>query len=177
MGRAHVNRPDTRWRIRQALASTSQNSIYTVNSYAEFCLNQPSLLQQRDQWKRPGLYFDNLHKYKALPADANLIGRGKAVVETLLKIPKVFADTVKGVKLASAVAKEISTWVTFAEPLLLKAVTDTNGAGEHVVDRGDTRDKKSRKAEDERSASVSFAIRFLDSGPQTTRVPKSEERR
>merc|ERR1712216_400937 len=82
--------------------------------------SQPQLLQKREQWKRHGLYFENLHKYKTLPSDAGLISRARAVAEKLAGLPKVFSAALKGVKLATAVANQIQSWIVFAEPRLNK---------------------------------------------------------
>merc|ERR1711920_1131734 len=75
---------------------------------------------KREQWKRHGLYFENMHKYKTMPSDIGLIPRAKAVAEKLAGLPKVFSDALKGVKLATAVASQIQSWIAIAEPLLNK---------------------------------------------------------
>merc|ERR1712107_71348 len=91
-----------------------------VEKLAERIFSQPQLLQKREQWKRHGLYFENMHKYKTMPSDIALIPRAKAVAEKLAGLPKFFSDALKGVKLATAVASQIQSWITIAEPLLNK---------------------------------------------------------
>merc|ERR1712151_638656 len=56
--------------------------------------------------------------YKTMPSDIALIPRAKAVAEKLAGLPKVFSDALKGVKLATAVASQIQSWIAIAEPLL-----------------------------------------------------------
>merc|ERR1712060_460032 len=79
---------------------------------------QPQLLQQRELWKRHGLFFENLHKYKALPGSADLLDHAQAAAKTLKSLPKIFSDSLKGVKLGVGVAKEMESWITFAKPIL-----------------------------------------------------------
>merc|ERR1712187_321890 len=115
-----------------------------VEKLAERIFSQPQLLQKREQWKRHGLYFENMHKYKTMPSDIALIPRAKAVAEKLAGLPKVFSDALKGVKLATAVASQIQSWIAIAEPLLKKEKEDQNAPlePESVKPEAETRSLK-----------------------------------
>jgi len=104
--------------IPEAISSSMHEALDEVETLTERIFGQPTLLQQREYWKRPGLYFENLHKYCALPRDRSLLGRARAVSDKLATLPKVFSDALKGVKLGLGVAKQIDLWINFAEPKL-----------------------------------------------------------
>lgn len=112
--------PSLELQVRDLISDSMRAHFDQVEALAERIFSQPQLLQKREQWKRHGLYFENLHKYKTLPSDAELVPRGKAVAEKLGSLPKVFSDALKGVKLATAVASQIDSWVKFAEPKLIQ---------------------------------------------------------
>lgn len=49
----------------------------SAQALSEKVCSQPQLLQKRELWKRHGLYFENLHKYKGLPSDVGLLDRAQ----------------------------------------------------------------------------------------------------
>ena len=53
------------------------------------------------------LFFENLHKYKAIPADLALLGRAKTAADQLRSLQRVYSQSLKGVQLANAVAQEL----------------------------------------------------------------------
>merc|ERR1712039_1081149 len=106
--------------IRDFIGDSMSSAFDDVEKLAERIFSQPQLLQRREQWKRHGLYFENLHKYKTLPSDPELVPRARAVSQKLGGLQKVFSESLKGVKLATAVANQIKNWIEFAEPLLEK---------------------------------------------------------
>mmetsp|Transcript_58853 Transcript_58853/g.91576 ORF Transcript_58853/g.91576 Transcript_58853/m.91576 type:complete len:486 (-) Transcript_58853:20-1477(-) len=117
--------PDSPFRVRDLIGNSMSSAFDEVEMLAGRIFSQPQLLQKREQWKRHGLYFENLHKYKTLPSDIALVSRARAVSEKLSGLPKVFSDSLKGVKLATAVASQIQSWIVFAEPLLEKEEAET----------------------------------------------------
>merc|ERR1712194_182665 len=116
----NLEAPSSPLRVRDLIGDSMNSAFDDVEKLAERIFSQPQLLQKREQWKRHGLYFENMHKYKTMPSDIALIPRAKAVAEKLAGLPKVFSDALKGVKLATAVASQIQSWITIAEPLLKK---------------------------------------------------------
>lgn len=118
--------PDTVLPIRDLIGDSMNSAFNDVEKLAERIFTQPQLLQKREQWKRHGLYFENMHKYKTMPSDIALIPRARAVADKLASLPKVFSDALKGVKLATAVASQIQSWITIAEPLLNKEKEDND---------------------------------------------------
>jgi len=104
--------------IRDKIGESMTGQLDEAEALAEKVFAEPQLLQQRELWKRLGLFFENFHKYKALPSDPALLDRAKAVMERLRALPKIFSDSLKGVKLALAVASEIESWAKFAEPAM-----------------------------------------------------------
>jgi len=112
--------PSSPLRVRDLIGDSMNSAFDDVEKLADKIFSQPQLLQRREQWKRHGLYFENLHKYKTLPSDPGLIDRARAVSEKLAGLPKVFSDSLKGVKLATAVANQIQCWIVFAEPKFKK---------------------------------------------------------
>eukprot|EP00403_Amphidinium_massartii_P011646 CAMPEP_0178412444 /NCGR_PEP_ID=MMETSP0689_2-20121128/22019_1 /TAXON_ID=160604 /ORGANISM="Amphidinium massartii, Strain CS-259" /LENGTH=551 /DNA_ID=CAMNT_0020033693 /DNA_START=53 /DNA_END=1705 /DNA_ORIENTATION=- len=106
--------------IREEISEAMHSAFSEVEALTEKTFMQPVMLQKREVWKRHGLYFENLHKYGALPRDKDLLARARTVSEKLNSLPKAFSDALKGVKLATAVAKEIDSWVKVTEPKLLK---------------------------------------------------------
>eukprot|EP00438_Fugacium_kawagutii_P023037 Skav202647 [mRNA] locus=scaffold2784:79889:94271:+ [translate_table: standard] len=63
-------------------------------------------------WLRFRLFFENLHKYKAIPADLGLLGRAKTAADQLRSLQRV--------QLANAVAQELEDWSRVAAPELQK---------------------------------------------------------
>merc|ERR1712129_7460 len=116
----NLEAPSSPLRVRDLIGDSMNSAFDDVEKLAERIFSQPQLLQRREQWKRHGLYFENLHKYKTLPSDPGLIARARAVSEKLAGLPKVFSDALKGVKLATAVANQIQSWIVFAEPKFKK---------------------------------------------------------
>eukprot|EP00929_Paragymnodinium_shiwhaense_P000484 TRINITY_DN100722_c0_g1_i1.p1 TRINITY_DN100722_c0_g1~~TRINITY_DN100722_c0_g1_i1.p1 ORF type:complete len:525 (+),score=200.68 TRINITY_DN100722_c0_g1_i1:149-1723(+) len=106
--------------IGDLIATSMAGQLVDLEGVVEKVFRQPQLLQQKELWKRHGLYFENFHKYKALPSDPELLGRAKEAMEKLRKLPKIYSDAVKGVKLGLAVAKEIESWAKWAEPEFAK---------------------------------------------------------
>mmetsp|Transcript_378 Transcript_378/g.847 ORF Transcript_378/g.847 Transcript_378/m.847 type:complete len:504 (-) Transcript_378:68-1579(-) len=104
--------------IRARIGSSIAEVLVELEKLAEKVISMPNLLQQRELWKRHGLFFENLHKYKALPDSTDLTEKARSVSEVLKGLPKIFSDSLKGVKLALAVAKELDGWADFAEPVL-----------------------------------------------------------
>lgn len=104
-------------RIHDLISESMYDAIKEVEGIAEAILTKPALLQKREQWKRHGLYFENLHKYRARTGDDALIDRVRTAVENLQRLPKVFSESLKGVQLALAVAKEMTQWVSVAEAM------------------------------------------------------------
>eukprot|EP00435_Cladocopium_sp_Y103_P004043 s2745_g1.t1 len=70
-----------------------------------------------DFWQ---LFFENLHKYKAIPADLALLGRAKTAADQLRSLQRVYSQSLKGVQLANAVAQELEDWSRVAAPELQK---------------------------------------------------------
>lgn len=105
-------------RMRDLIGASMGEALADLEALAAKVFAQPQLLQQRELWKRHGLYFENLHKYKALPSSPELLEQAKSAAAKLNSLPKIFSDTLKGVKLALAVAKELESWASFAEPML-----------------------------------------------------------
>jgi len=106
--------------IRDAIGTSMDEALAAAEKLASQVFAQPVLLQKQELWKRHGLFFENLHKYRALPSDPALVERGRATAARLKTLPKVFSESIRGVKLGVAVAKEIDAWAAFAEPLLAK---------------------------------------------------------
>merc|ERR1712129_280591 len=47
-----------------------------------------------------------------------LLDKAQAAATTLKALPRIFSDTLKGVKLALGVAKEMDSWAAFVKPIL-----------------------------------------------------------
>merc|ERR1712048_188106 len=107
-------------RIHDSIGQSMVAELDEAEGLVERVFAQPQLLQQRELWKRHGLFFENFHKYKTLPDDASLLSRAEAVALRLRSLPKIFSDSLKGVKLALSVATEIEDWMKFAKPVLNK---------------------------------------------------------
>lgn len=134
--------PKSPLQIRDSIGRSMGEAFAELEDLVGRVFTQPALLQQRELWKRQGLFFENLHKYKALPGSPELLGKARAAADRLRSLPKIFSDALKGVKLGLGVAKEIDSWVTFAEPLLGK---EELGKKEEVSKK----DEEKRKKEDE----------------------------
>ncbi|CAJ1428883.1 unnamed protein product [Effrenium voratum] len=104
--------------IREAIGSVMDDALVELEKLVEKVLDQPQLLQQRELWKRQGLFFENLHKYKAIPGDLALLGRAKTAAEQLRSLQRVYSQSLKGVQLANAVAQELEDWSRVAAPEL-----------------------------------------------------------
>eukprot|EP00927_Polykrikos_kofoidii_P014025 TRINITY_DN16112_c0_g2_i1.p1 TRINITY_DN16112_c0_g2~~TRINITY_DN16112_c0_g2_i1.p1 ORF type:complete len:562 (+),score=124.48 TRINITY_DN16112_c0_g2_i1:205-1890(+) len=115
-------------RISDAIGGSLTKQIDETEVLIGKVFSQPQLLQKKELWKRHGLFFENFHKYKALPSDPKLLERAGACAQRLRSLPKTFSDTLKGVKMALAVAKEIESWAKFAEIALRGS---TGGAHEN----------------------------------------------
>lgn len=128
--RGSLQTPRSPLHINEAIGASMDEALDALESLVEKVCAQPQLLQQRELWKRHGLFFENLHKYKALPAAPELLGRARSAATRLRSLPKIFSDSLKGVKLAQAVAKELEAWASFAEPLLSKPKVEEAPPGE-----------------------------------------------
>lgn len=106
--------------IRDAIGSCMGAALNELEGLVEKVLAQPQLLQKRELWKRQGLFFENLHKYKAIPADLALLGRAKTAADQLRSLQRVYSQSLKGVQLANAVAQELEDWSRVAAPELQK---------------------------------------------------------
>ncbi|CAJ1354761.1 unnamed protein product, partial [Effrenium voratum] len=88
--------------------------------YVRFRLQVPGMELVEDTvacdfWQ---LFFENLHKYKAIPGDLALLGRAKTAAEQLRSLQRVYSQSLKGVQLANAVAQELEDWSRVAAPEL-----------------------------------------------------------
>eukprot|EP00928_Gymnodinium_smaydae_P043156 TRINITY_DN28975_c0_g2_i1.p1 TRINITY_DN28975_c0_g2~~TRINITY_DN28975_c0_g2_i1.p1 ORF type:complete len:397 (-),score=102.42 TRINITY_DN28975_c0_g2_i1:54-1217(-) len=109
--------PESPLPIRARIADAMRSSLNEVETLARRCRAKPQLLAQQALWKRHGLYFENVHKYKALPSDAALIGRARSVADALASLaqpPRNGADA----KLAAMLAREIESWIALVGPAL-----------------------------------------------------------
>ncbi|CAE7847872.1 rnc, partial [Symbiodinium sp. KB8] len=98
------------------------------------------------------LFFENLHKYKAIPGDLGLLSRAKVAADQLRSLQKVYSDSLKGVKLANAVAQELEDWSKVAAPELEKAEAEgqSEAKEEKLPQELSKKDKKRLKKEKKR---------------------------
>jgi len=158
--------------IRDAIGTCMGEALAAVEKLASQVFAQPVLLQKQELWKRHGLFFENLHKYRALPSDLTLVERGRATAARLKTLPKVFSESLRGVKLGVAVAKEIDAWVAFAEPLLAKHAIPTNtNDGEGSV----STQPKALAVQHGVSEPPIMAARQLDAKQNSKRTKKSKK--
>ncbi|CAE8642382.1 unnamed protein product [Polarella glacialis] len=114
--------PESPLPIRDAIGSVMGEALEALEALVDKVQSQPQLLQKRELWKRQGMFFENMHKYKAIPGDAELLSRAKTAADRLRSLPNIFSDQLKGVKLALGVAKELEDWSKVAEKKLIKPV-------------------------------------------------------
>jgi len=131
--------------IRDAIGACMGAALNELEGLVDKVLSQPQLLQKRELWKRQGLFFENLHKYKAIPADLALLGRAKTAADQLRSLQRVYSQSLKGVQLANAVAQELEDWSRVAAPELEK-LTDA-GESKPPVDEKPAKElsKKEKK--------------------------------
>jgi len=116
--RGSLSGPSSPLQIRDRIGENMGEVLKELEGLADKVTSMPHLLQQRELWKRHGLFFENLHKYKTLPNNVEQIVHARSAAKTLKSLPKIFSDSLKGVQLALAVAKELDGWAAFAEPVL-----------------------------------------------------------
>mmetsp|Transcript_12851 Transcript_12851/g.35238 ORF Transcript_12851/g.35238 Transcript_12851/m.35238 type:complete len:392 (-) Transcript_12851:32-1207(-) len=104
--RGKLDGPGAALPVRERMSDSVSSVLDELQALSEKVCSQPQLLQKRELWKRHGLYFENLHKYKGLPSDVGLLDRAQEASKTLKSLPAIFSDTLKGVQLALAVAKD-----------------------------------------------------------------------
>ncbi|CAE7529926.1 unnamed protein product [Symbiodinium sp. CCMP2456] len=139
--------------IRDAIGSCMGAALNELEALVDKVLSQPQLLQKRELWKRQGLFFENLHKYKAIPGDLGLLSRAKVAADQLRSLQKVYSDSLKGVKLANAVAQELEDWSKVAAPELEKAEAEgqSEAKEEKLPQELSKKDKKRLKKEKKRA--------------------------
>jgi protein-tyrosine phosphatase len=178
--RGSLEGPTGPLRIRDAIGGSLNDELDNVEATSEKVMAQPQLLQQRELWKRHGLFFENFHKYKTLPSDAALLGRAEAVVARLRSLPKIFNDSIKGVKLALSVAKEIEDWLRFAKPVLQRmpapAVPAVDGKANVDHDMEDPMAKFDREKSDS-STTTSHAQKLSKKEKKQLKKQKKEDKK
>jgi len=134
--------------IRDAIGSVMGDALVELEKLVDKVMMQPQLLQKRELWKRQGLFFENLHKYKAIPSDLDLLDRAKKAADQLRSLEKIFSQSLKGVKLANGVAKELEDWTKVAAPELKAAA---QGKEEQEKAAAEKAAKKDAKKDEEQS--------------------------
>jgi len=165
--RGSLEGPGAPLQISDAIGDCMGQALQDLESLVEKVFTQPALLQKRELWKRQGLFFENLHKYKALPGSPELLDAAKAAADKLRSLPKVFSEALKGVKLGQAVAKEIEAWAAFAGPVLratapkeapavpaavaVETVTSKKEKKKEKQDKQEKKEKKEKKEKEKKS--------------------------
>eukprot|EP00931_Biecheleriopsis_adriatica_P121389 TRINITY_DN96470_c0_g1_i1.p1 TRINITY_DN96470_c0_g1~~TRINITY_DN96470_c0_g1_i1.p1 ORF type:complete len:464 (+),score=159.14 TRINITY_DN96470_c0_g1_i1:31-1422(+) len=139
--------------IRVRIGSCMGQALVELEKLVDKVLIQPQLLQKRELWKRQGLFFENLHKYKAIPDELELLSRAKTAAERLRTIEKVYSQSLKGVKLANAVAQELEDWARVAAPELNQAAVAAEGKNDAKnVSKVKPKDKKEMTKKEKKQA-------------------------
>jgi len=119
--------PESSLCIRDSITILVRKALEDLGTTVDRILAQPSLLQQHELWRSHGLFFENLHQYKALPSDPTVFNCARAGSARLVALAKSTGALSKGEQRALKVAREIDSWLSIAGPEL-----DREGAGDRL---------------------------------------------
>ncbi|KAF4669170.1 hypothetical protein FOL46_001587, partial [Perkinsus olseni] len=99
----------------KSIKSRIRDGLAEVDQKVDAILDDNLLLQRAVMWKRLGLFFENLHKYRVVVEDEELINDAGKAAKQLESLGTVFASSIEGVRYAKAVADEIRGWMGICE--------------------------------------------------------------
>ncbi|KAF4741802.1 hypothetical protein FOZ63_026371 [Perkinsus olseni] len=99
----------------KSIKSRIRDGLAEVDHKVDAILDDNLLLQRAVMWKRLGLFFENLHKYRVVVEDEELINDAAKAAKQLESLGTVFASSIEGVRYAKAVADEIRGWMGICE--------------------------------------------------------------
>ncbi|KAF4656484.1 hypothetical protein FOL47_008896 [Perkinsus chesapeaki] len=131
--------------VMRSIKCRIRDGLEEVDHKVDAILDDNLLLQQAVMWKRLGLFFENLHKYRVVVEDDALLDTALKAAKQLESLGTVFASSIEGVRYAKAVADEIRGWVNICEQAInAKRLIEANEAKED--------DKTSKKKDKKRKA-------------------------
>ncbi|KAF4692128.1 hypothetical protein FOZ60_014082 [Perkinsus olseni] len=99
----------------KSIKSRIRDGLAEVDHKVDAILDDNLQLQRAVMWKRLGLFFENLHKYRVVVEDEELINDAAKAAKQLESLGTVFASSIEGVRYAKAVADEIRGWMGICE--------------------------------------------------------------
>ncbi|EER01669.1 dual specificity protein phosphatase, putative [Perkinsus marinus ATCC 50983] len=132
--------------VMKSIKARIRDGLEEVEKKVDAILDDNLLLQRAVMWKRLGLFFENLHKYRVVVEDEGLIDDALRAAKQLESLGTVFASSIEGVRYAKAVAEEIKGWTSICEQAInARRLIDAQKEGEADREEKKKKKKKSKK--------------------------------